>query len=214
MTRANDKLMSQLRDLPMVRVDKEYVFHAPGGKDVTLVGLFGDKKQLIIYHFMFGPDADSGCRGCSHFVENLPDTRHIGSKNTAFAAVSRAPIEKIEAFKNITGWKVPWVSSGGSDFNYDFHVTLDDSVTPVEYNYMDKEELEERGWPTAGEHPGMSVFYKDGDQVYHTYSTYTRGLDRFLNTFALLDITPLGRQVGASGPAEFKRSHEYDEEKK
>ncbi|RYP26658.1 hypothetical protein DL767_007941 [Monosporascus sp. MG133] len=214
-SRANEKLFAQLRDLPMVKVDKEYVFHSSDGKKVTLADLFKGKKQLIVYHFMFSPEADSGCPGCSFMGENFPDVRLLESKDTAFTAVSRAPIEKIEAFKKKTGWKFPWVSSGGSDFNYDFHVTLDEGVAPVEYNYMNKEELEKRGLArhVNGEQPGLSVFYKEGDEVYHTYSTYARGLERYLTIFNLLDVTPLGRQVGPMGPAEFKLSYEYDEEK-
>ncbi|RYP61672.1 hypothetical protein DL769_007601 [Monosporascus sp. CRB-8-3] len=212
-THANEKLFAQLRDFPMVKVDKEYIFHNSDGQKVTLADLFKGKKQLIVYHFMFAPEADVGCRGCSFMGENFPDVRHLETKDTAFTAVSRAPIEKIEAFKKKTGWKFPWVSSGGSDFNYDFHVTLDESVAPVEYNYKNKEELEKRGlaYHVNGEQPGLSVFYKEGDEVYHTYSTYSRGLERYLTTFNLLDVTPLGRQVGPNGPAEFKLSYEYEE---
>lgn len=214
-TQANEKVTAQLRDLPMVKVDKAYTFHGPDGP-LSLADLFRGKKQLIIYHFMFSPESDEGCRGCSFLGEHFPDHRLLAAKDTAFTAVSRAPMDKIEAFKKKTGWKFPWVSSDGSDFNYDFHVTLNEKVAPVEYNFKTKDELIERGlnWNVDGEQPGMSVFYKDGDEVCHTYSTYGRGLERLLAVFTMLDMTPLGRQVGPMGPAEFKRAYEYDEEEK
>ncbi len=163
---------------------------------------------------MFSPDSDEGCRGCSLLGAHFPDHRLLRSKDTAFCAVSRAPVDRIVPFKEKTGWTFPWVSSHGSDFNYDFHVTMDEAVAPVQYNYKMKDEMVARGFKHAlsGEQPGLSVFYKDGDDVYHTYSTYSRGLDRMLTTFTMLDMTPFGRQVGPMGPAEFKRPYELNDE--
>lgn len=128
--------------------------------------------------------------------------------------VSRAPFEKVDAWKKKIGWTFPWFSSEGSDFNYDFHATLDDSVAPVEYNFATAAELEAKGqkWNTSGEQPGLSVFLRRDGKVYHTYSSYSRGLDRLLVTHQLLDMTPLGRQDGPSGPAEFKLKYEYEED--
>lgn len=162
---------------------------------------------------MFDPTWDKGCAGCSFVAEHLPDIRHLGFKDTALCAVSRAPIDKIVAYKEKNGWKFPWYSSGESDFNYDFQATQDEAVRPVEYNFESKDSLEQKGLNslTKGEMPGLSVFFLDGEDIYHTYSTYARGLDKLLGTFTLLDMTPLGRQVGPRGPAEFKRSFEYDQ---
>lgn len=128
--------------------------------------------------------------------------------------VSRAPFEKLDAWKEKLGWKFPWYSSEGSNFNYDFHTTLDPSVQPVEYNFATAAELEAKGlkYSTSGEQPGLSVFFRKNGKVYHTYSAYARGLDRLLVTFQLLDMTPLGRQVGPGGPGEFKLKYEYEED--
>jgi predicted dithiol-disulfide oxidoreductase (DUF899 family) len=211
MSRAQAKLMDELRELPMVKLTKEYTFETPSGP-ASLADLFGGKSQLIVYHFMLAPGQGEGCTGCSFVAEHLPDVRHLRSKNTAFTCVSRAPIAEIEAYKARAGWRFPWASSNASDFNYDFHVTLDETKAPVEYNFRTKEELKERGldFQTEGEQPGMSVFYKDDEGViYHTYSTYARGLDNLLNTLTMLDVTPLGRQVGRGGPGEFLRNYEY-----
>jgi len=147
---------------------------------------------------MFSPDENEGCSSCSYFGDHVPDLRHLHSRNTTFVAVSRAPIAKIEAFKKRMGWKFPWYSSHGTDFNYDFKVTQDETVAPVEYNFRSKDELEKRGMPyhTRGEQPGMSVFLKDGQDVFHTYSSYARGNEKLLGTYLMLDITPLGRQDG------------------
>ena len=212
MLRAQDALAAELRDLPMVKVTKAYTFHAADGRDVSLADLFAGKRQLIVYHFMLAPGEAEGCRGCSFMAEHFADTRLLAAQDTAFAAVSRGPAPAIEAYRARTGWAFPWVSSFGSDFNYDFHVTADaarDEAAGVEtqYNFRTRSEAEALGKrpPTDGEMPGLSVFYRDGDEVYHSYSTYERGLDRFINTFQFLDVTPLGRQLGPMGPGEFKR---------
>jgi predicted dithiol-disulfide oxidoreductase (DUF899 family) len=189
----------------MVRVDKPYVFEGPAGR-ASLLDLFDGRSQLIIYHFMFDPDApppgksgapwNEGCPGCSFATDNLPQLAHLRARNTNLVLVSRAGWAKIAPFKARMGWTVPWYSSFGSDFNYDFNVTTDEAVRPVEYNFKDKATLEREGltYHLAGEQPGLSVFLRDSERVYHTYSTYGRGLDWFLGTSHLLDLTPFGRQ--------------------
>ena len=198
----------------MVAVTKTYEFSSADGSTKSLEELFGGKSQLIVYHFMFEPAADEGCRGCSFLADHFPDLRHLASKDTALVAVSRAPIDKLEKFKNTVGWTFPWYSSEASDFNYDFHVTLDEDVAPVEYNFRTKQQLIDRGigYNTSGEQPGLSVFKLEDGKIFHTYSAYTRGLDHLLGTLSYLDLTPLGRQVGRSGPAEFKLRNEYGTE--
>ncbi|KAK5990602.1 hypothetical protein PT974_08871 [Cladobotryum mycophilum] len=214
-TRAGDDLAAQRRELPMVKIDKTYTFQGPNGTEVTLTDLFGDKEQLVVYHFMFKPEDDRGCAGCSHIGMSLPDVRHLQLKNTNLVCISRAPVEKLEAFKQKAGWTFPWYSSGGSDFNYDFHATIDESVAPVLLNFLTKDEMEEMGKSLyTGEVPGFSVFWKkEGGEIYHTYSTFARGCEKVLPTLAVLDMTPLGRQIGQYGPAEFKLGFEYDAEK-
>lgn len=195
-TRHRDALSRLRRNLPMVKVEKAYVFEGPNGR-VTLRDLFGQHRQLIVYHFMFDPDWDEGCKSCSHFMDNAAGSVvHLAARNTAFVVVSRAPFQKIESFKKRMGWTFPWVSSFSSDFNYDFHVTLDPEKEGYEYNYAKAQTLLAAGkiWFPKGEMPGLSVFLRDGDAVYHTYSTYQRGLDLPLNTYNFLDLTPLGRQ--------------------
>jgi len=211
LVRATDRLATERRELPMVKVDKDYKFKGAGGTTLSLDDLFGEKKQLIVYHFMFGPDDERGCKGCAFVGEHIPDLRHLRSRDTAMVCVSRAPFEKLDAWKQKVGWTFPWYSSEDSDFNYDFHVTLDESVRPVEYNFRTKDEMVAKGqmWNTSGEQPGLSVFLKQDGEIYHTYSTYSRGLDKLLGTLQLLDMTPLGRQDGVTGPAEFKLKYEY-----
>jgi predicted dithiol-disulfide oxidoreductase (DUF899 family) len=210
LTIANDAVNEQRRQLPMVKLDKTYQFKGPGNTTVTLGDLFEGYDQLIVYHFMFKPGDDEGCRGCCHVGESLPDVNHLRLKNTNLVCVSRAPIEKLEAFKKKNGWKWPWYSSGGTDFNYDFHATIDDTVEPAMLNFRTKEEMEAAGkrWYT-GDVPGYSVFLKKDGEIYHTYSTFARGGEKFMPTLALLDMTPMGRQIGPGGPAEFKLNYEY-----
>jgi predicted dithiol-disulfide oxidoreductase (DUF899 family) len=194
-TRLRDSIAAGRRALPMVRIDKPYEFEGPEGR-TTLRALFGDRHQLVVYHFMFAPDWDQGCTSCSYVMDNVQGgLPHLAAADTAFAAISRAPLAKIEAFKARMDWRFPWVSSGESDFNYDFHVSFDDPRGSIEYNYESVSELRRRGEvpPAASDMPGFSVFVRDGDDVFHTYSTYQRGVDIFLNTYNLLDLTPLGR---------------------
>lgn len=195
LTKQYDRVNAERRRLPMVRLDKDYVFDGPDGK-ANLLNLFGDSHQLIIYHFMFAPEWDKGCMGCTGFVDALGDLSMLNDRNTTFALISRAPLVKLEAYKALKGWRVPWYSSFGSDFNYDFHVTLDEKVAPMEYNYKNKAELEARRGPgnLEGEDHGLSVFFRLGDDVFHTYSTYGRGTERLTDGYALLDVTPYGRQ--------------------
>lgn len=211
---ASDALSAKMRDFPIVHIDKKYTFEGPSG-EVSLLDLFDSRNQLFVYHFMLGPEAEEGCPGCSFLADHIPDLSHLRSRNTAFVVVSRAPLAKIEIFKKRMGWTFPWVSSFGSDFNYDFHVTLDEDVAPVEYNYKDKATLEKEGrlTLTKGEKPGLSTFYREDQDIYHTYSTYARGLEALLGTYKLLDMSPLGRQEEGPGPKTAWRHHDkYDEE--
>ena len=195
-TRQRDALSAERRTLPIVKIEKEYIFKGPNGR-TTLRELFGNRRQLIVYHFMFDPSWEEGCKSCSHIADNFADTIvHLNARNTSFAVVSRAHLEKIESFKRRMGWTFPWVSSYGTDFNYDFHVTLDEAEGSVDYNFANAADLVKAGklWSAKGELPGLSVFLREGEGVFHTYSTYARGLDLFLNTYNFLDVTPLGRQ--------------------
>jgi predicted dithiol-disulfide oxidoreductase (DUF899 family) len=194
LTRARDALSAQRRRLPMVEIEKDYVFEGPKGK-ASLLDLFEGRRQLIIDHFMFDPEWDEGCSSCSGRVDQYGNLAHLHARDTTMAVVSRAPIAKIERFKASKGWTFPWYSSYGSAFNYDFHVTLDESVAPVEYNYRDAEE-----WAAGGllelprELHGTSAFLRDGERVFHTYSTYGRGTEQVGGTHYYLDMTALGRQ--------------------
>jgi predicted dithiol-disulfide oxidoreductase (DUF899 family) len=201
LTRARDALSAERRRLPMVRIEKDYVFEGPEGQ-VGLLDLFDGHLQLVVGHFMFDPRWDDGCPSCSAGAdENAPGMRgHLEVRDTRMVYVSRAPLAKIEDYKRRKGWTFPWYSSHGSDFNYDFHVTVDESVAPLEYNYRDRAEHEAAG--TAYyfdgeqpiEQPGLSVFLREGDAVFHTYSTFGRGAEWTGGSYAYLDLTPLGRQ--------------------
>jgi len=194
LTRQYDAVNAERRRLPMVKLTKQYAFEGPDG-EVTLTDLFGGRRQLIVYHFMFGPDWEAGCPGCTGLVNGLGDLTLLAERDTAFVLISRAPLAKLERYKAEHGWRWPWFSSNRSDFNYDFHVTLDEAVAPIEYNYRSKAELEAHdGRVPSGEAHGMSVFFRFADDVFHSYSTYGRGCEGLTNSFALLDLTPYGRQ--------------------
>lgn len=194
LTKARDELSANRRRLPMVEIDKEYVFEGPDGR-ATLLDLFEGRRQLIVDHFMFDPEWAEGCSSCSGRVDQYGNLEHLHNRQTTVAVVSRAPLAKIQRFKARKGWTFPWYSSFGSDFNYDFHVTLDPGVTPVEYNYKTPAELAAMGYPDIrGELHGTSVFLRDGDRVFHTYSTYARGTEQVGGTHYYLDMTALGRQ--------------------
>jgi len=188
-SRERDALARARRELPRVRVEKDYVFEAPAGRR-SLAELFGARSQLIVYHFMLGPGWEAGCKSCSyladHFDGALP---HLAARDVSFAAVSRAPLAEIESFRRRMGWKFPWLSSHGNDFNFDFHVSFrkEDMGKRLEYNF-------ELGEARMEELPGASAFYKDAQgAVFHTYSTYARGLDLLIGAYNWLDLAPKGR---------------------
>src|SRR6476620_9877806 len=190
LTRLRDKLAAERRALPWVKIDKEYVFDGPEGK-VTLADLFAGRSQLVIYHFIFGPDWQEGCPSCSFVSDHMDGALpHLAARDVTVTMVSRAPLAKIEAFKKRMGWRFKWVSSHGSDFNTDFHVSFSKdemAQDKVNYNYTMQE------FPSA-EAPGLSVFYKDAvGAIYHTYSTYGRGVDPLVGTYTILDLVPKGR---------------------
>jgi predicted dithiol-disulfide oxidoreductase (DUF899 family) len=209
MTRQRDALNADRRRLPMVEIDKDYIFDGPAGK-VSLADLFGDSRQLIIEHIMFGPDWDAACPGCTAFLDELAPgvLSHMRSRDTAFAGVSRAPLAKIAAYKASRDWQFDWYSSYGGDFNYDFQVTIDGAVAPPVYNY---EPQYGKADPIEGEMPGFSCFLKDGGRVYHTYSTFARGADQLVSTYSLLDLTAFGRsEVWEEPQGRAARAHEAD----
>ena len=192
LTRQRDRVNAERRRLPMVKLEKEYVFEGPEGRR-SLADLFDGRRQLITYHFMFDPEWDEGCPGCTGYVDALAprDLSVLNERSTSFVLISRAPVAKLEAYKESRGWSFPWYSSFGSDFNYDFHVTLDESVAPIEYNYRSKAEI---GRPIEGEEPGLSVFFQADGDVFHAYSVYARGTEGLTDSYHLLDVTPYGRQ--------------------
>jgi predicted dithiol-disulfide oxidoreductase (DUF899 family) len=198
-TRRHDALNAKRRRLPMVRIDKDHTFEGPRGQ-VSLLELFDGRRQLIVQHVMFDPTWEASCPGCAAGLDELSSglLAHLGSRDTAFAAVSRAPYPKLAAFQADRNWDFAWYSSYGDSFNYDFHVTLDATVIPIQYNYREVAELEREGmgWMTTGpsEQPGFSCFLRDGDTVFHTYSTFARGTEQTGGAYGFLDMTALGRQ--------------------
>lgn len=195
LTHRMDALAEHRRALPMETLDKEYVFEGLHGK-ATLPELFEGRRQLILYHMMWRWDLDAGCPSCAMFLDSVPHTAHLEHRDTTFVVVSRGPWDRLSHYRERMGWKFPMYSSYGGDFNYDFHATLDETVAPVEYNFLTKSELEAKGedFFTSGEMPGTSVFWRDdNDDVFHTYSSYARGGDILINTHNYLDLTPLGR---------------------
>lgn len=201
LTRARDALSADRRRLPMVEVEKDYVFTGPDG-EVGLLDLFEGRLQLLVGHFMFKPEWEDGCPSCSAGADEVNEglREHLAVRDTTLGYVSRAPLEKIERYKAKKGWTFPWYSSYGSDFNYDFHVTLDPAVAPVEYNFRTAEEHAAAGtgyyvegdFPIEG--PGLSCFLRDGERIFHTYSQYARGAEWTGGSYAFLDLTALGRQ--------------------
>ncbi len=207
-TRKRDALSAARRELPWVKVDKNYVFDGPAGKE-TLADLFGGKSQLMIYHFMLGPGWVQGCPSCSFLADHFDGAAiHLAQRDVAFVVVSRAPLAEIEAYKKRMGWRFKWVSSYGSDFNGDFHVSFtpeEKASGKVEYNYV-------KGDFPSEEAPGLSAFSKDGGAVFHTYSTYGRGLDIIIGTYNMLDLAPKGRDEDALpwSMAWVRRHDEYE----
>ena len=198
-TRDRDALNAGRRRLPMVRIEKSYQLTGPAGA-VPLAGLFGASRQLIVQHVMFGPDWDAACPGCTAGIDEISDgmLAHVRSRDTAFVLVSRAPLDKLEKYRNDRGWTVPWYSSYDSDFNYDFQATLDRARGQLVYNY--REEPGMLGDEDSTEMPGFSCFLRNGNSVYHTYSTYARGTEYIGNAYTLLDLTALGRQESWEEP--------------
>src|SRR5689334_995188 len=207
-SRQRDALSAARRKLPMVKVEKEYVFEGPDGKE-RLADLFDGRSQLIIYHFMLGPGWEEGCKSCSYLADHFDGANwHLPHRDTTLAVVSRAPLSEIQAYKKRMGWRFKWVSSYGSDFNFDYHVSFteqEEKKNKVYYNYEATEFI-------SDELPGLSVFYKDEDgSVFHTYSTYARGLDQLVDTYSFLDLTPKGRDEDPKDTMSWVRRHDqYD----
>ncbi len=207
-TRLRDELSQERRNLPWVKVEKEHIFEGPKGKE-TLAHLFEGRSQLIVYHFMFGPGWEAGCPHCSHWADNFNGVIvHLNHRDVTFIAISHAPYSELAAYKKRMGWNFKWMSSHDSDFNYDYHV----SFTPEQmekkemvYNYNTQQ-------PPASEMQGVSVFYKDpsGD-IFHTYSTYARGIDMMNVDYQYLDLTPKGRDENGRGPFWVRRHDEYND---
>jgi predicted dithiol-disulfide oxidoreductase (DUF899 family) len=199
MTRARDALSTKRRLLPMVKVDTDYSFEGPEGTR-SLLDLFDGERQLIVQHFMFDPEWEGGCPSCTAAADELAPglLDHLRSRSTSFAVVSRAPLAKVDKYRRRRGWTFPWYSSFGSSFNYDFHVTLDSAVAPVQFNFKELPELRAAGlgWMGEGssEQPGYSTFLRSGDEVFHTYSVFARGTEMLGGGYYFLDMTALGRQ--------------------
>jgi predicted dithiol-disulfide oxidoreductase (DUF899 family) len=208
-TKARDELSRQRRELPWVKVEKNYVFDGPNGRE-TLAELFGGRSQLIVYHFMLGPDWEQGCPSCSYLADHFDGAAiHLAQRDVTFVVISRAPFAQIQKFQQRMGWRFKWVSSFGNDFNFDYHVsfTKDDMAKgETYYNYA-------IGKFPSEEAPGASVFYKDstGD-IFHTYSTYGRGLDMLIGAYHFLDLAPKGRdEDGLAWSMAWVRHHDrYD----
>lgn len=208
-TRLRDKVRASRQAMPWVKVDKAYTFDTPAGRK-TLADLFEGRSQLMVYHFMFGPEWDAGCPGCSFLADHLGGTlTHLNNHDVTMMVVSRAPLDKIEAYRKRMGWHFPWVSSYGSDFNFDYHVSFTEEELAsgkVFYNF--------RETPTEDAHdelPGMSAFYRDEDgTIYHTYSDYARGGEEILTTLMILDRAPKGRNE-TSTLSFVKRHDEYEQ---
>jgi predicted dithiol-disulfide oxidoreductase (DUF899 family) len=187
--RLRDRLSQQRRELPWVKVAKNYVFEGPRGKE-TLADLFEGRSQLVVYHFMFAPDEEGGCRSCSFWADGFNSIGvHVNQRDVTMVAISRAPIEKLEAFKRRMGWNFKWLSSGSNDFNYDYHVSFTPEAleNEVEYNYAKRK-------TDSPDLPGVSVFYQDSKaNIFHTYSAYSRGIDILNPAYNYLDLVPKGR---------------------
>lgn len=215
LTRSRDRVNAERRCLPMVRIDKSYTFEGPNGA-VGLLDLFEGRSQLVMHHFMwmFDVDADgtehprdTGCPSCSSAADQIPSNlRQLHARDTTLVAVTRAPYDKIAAFRERMGWTFPWYSSWRSDFNYDFHATVDDRVAPVLVHFRTETELAEAGtpwgesWRVRGDYPGISAFLRVEGEVFHTYSTFGRGIEEFHYGIPYLDLTALGRQEAWEEP--------------
>ncbi len=206
LTRQRDKVSARRRSLPWVRVEKDYSFEGPDGRE-NLEDLFAGRSQLVVYHFMFGPEWEEGCKSCSFWADSYQGAVvHLAQRDTTMVTVSRAPLERLEAFKRRMGWNFKWVSSAGSDFNFDFEVSFspeDIEKGETAYNYK-------KGLNFGEEAPGLSVFAADGSgAIFHTYSCYARGLEPFNAAYGILDLVPKGRdEDDLSYPMEWVRLHD------
>jgi predicted dithiol-disulfide oxidoreductase (DUF899 family) len=210
LTRMNDDLARQRRELPWVRVDQDYRFDTETG-EATLEDLFRGRSQLIIYHFMYGPDWDEGCPSCSGVADGFDTTHlHLQNHDVAFTAVSRAPLEKLVAYRDRMGWSFPWASSTRSDFNFDFNVSFtEESIAKGQtLNFRPPEGWQADPTQMPYEGPGMSAFVLDDGVVYHTYSAYSRGVDALWNMWQWLDRAPLGRNE--DDYSWFRRHDQYE----
>ena len=205
-TKLRDRLSQQRRDLPWERVDKNYLFEGPDGRE-SLAQLFDGRSQLVIYHFMFGPDWQTGCPHCSFWADNFDGTVvHLKARDTTLVAVSRAPYAKLTAYKKRMGWHFKWVSSGATDFNFDYQASFTDEAVAEKNAYYNFKRQD----PEASDREGLSVFFKDGeDSVFHTYSTHARGIDIINATYNILDMTPKGRDEGDRKQFWVRRHDEY-----
>jgi predicted dithiol-disulfide oxidoreductase (DUF899 family) len=206
LTRLGDEISRQRLELPWTQVEKEYVFDGPQGK-MSLADLFGPRSQLATYHFMFGPDWNEGCPGCSYVTDHMDGAiEHLAARDVTLVLVSRAPLEKLATFQRRMGWRMLWVSSAGCDFNHDFGVSFSKEELASgakAYNFGTTA-------PHGEENPGLSMFSKDaGGAVFHAYSTYGRGLEAMLGTYAILDRAPKGRdEAGLPSPMSWVRHHD------
>lgn len=205
LTRLRDQVSEHRRELPWVKVEQEYVFAGPDGKE-TLAELFAGRSQLIIYHFMLGPGWEEGCKSCSYLADHFDGANiHLPHRDVTLIVVSRAPLPEIQEYQKRMGWRFKWVSSHGTSFNFDYHVSFtpeEEEENKVFYNYEEQEFM-------SDELPGLSVFYRDekGD-VYHTYSTYARGLDSLVGTYQFLDLVPKGRNENPESTMDWVRRHD------
>ena len=206
-TRMRDQLSAERRALPWMRIDKDYTFDGPNGRE-TLAQLFGDRSQLVVYHFMFAPEWDVGCKSCSFWADNFNGiTAHLRQRDVAFAAISRAPLAKLQAFAQRLGWTFKWVSSQGTDFNYDFEVSFKPEALArgdATYNFAKLQYAN-------SDMPGISVFAKDeSGAVFRTYSTFGRGIDMMNTAYHYLDLVPKGRDEAGLIMAWVKLRDLYD----
>jgi len=204
-TRQRDALSAARRELPMVKIEKEYVFDGPDGKE-TLADLFEGRSQLIVYHFMFGPGWEEGCKSCSYLADHFDGANwHLPHRDVTLVVVSRAPLSAFAPYKKRMGWRFKWISSHGNNFNFDYHVSFtkeEEKKNKVNYNYRVAEFM-------SDELPGLSVFYKDEDgDIFHTYSTYARGLDILVGTYNFLDLVPKGRDEDPESTMSWVRRHD------
>ena len=204
-TRQRDALSAARRELPMVKIEKEYVFDGPDGKE-TLADLFEGRSQLIVYHFMFGPGWEEGCKSCSYLADHFDGVNwHLPHRDVSLVVISRAPLSEFAPYKKRMGWRFKWVSSHGNNFNFDYHVSFtkeEEKKNKVNYNYRVAEFM-------SDELPGLSVFYKDEDgDIFHTYSAYARGLDILVGTYNFLDLVPKGRDEDPESTMSWVRRHD------